>query len=209
MERRSLLAALAATGLIAPGAAASATSGTACSEGDDMLIRCSVGFSDLPPIPAQPCRALCWATCLAYILRGYGATVTEADVLAWHGLDGTCGPHSDRSRIMASAGHWTDQAGREFLVAVSSLAGIDQWYVTDPRFPDLLDRLHRQPVLCGAAGHATVLTELRTSGDRFGRIWRDGARVLDPHAPTRGERDLTEAELERPGYVLGIAIRPA
>jgi len=208
MRRRNLVAALAGLGLVVPGAVGAMTSGRGCYEGSDRLMRCGFGFAELPPIPAQPCRHLCWATCVAYLLRGYGAHVTEADVLARHGLGAACRPQRDEARIAGSSGAWTDRQGRAFFLSIEQLAGIGTYPVEEGPFLDLLRRLERQPVLCGAAGHTTVLAEISSAHDRFGRIWREGARVLDPYAPVRGMRALTEEELRRPAYVFGLSIRP-
>ena len=78
----------------------------------------------------------------------------------------------------------------------------------NPEFDALITTLQRRPVLTGAAGHTTIVTEIVTLWDGFGRRWRDRVRVLDPFAATHGLRELTEAELAAPSYVIAVTIRP-
>lgn len=207
MQRRSMVAALMGVALTVPSAVQPQISRQGCYRGHDNLVRCSTGFTDPPPIPAQECRALCWATCLAYVARGFGAALTTGDVLARHGLGHACVVHRDPARLAASVGFWTDREGREFLLEVSPVSGFHSHAVRGTDFRETLSRLERQPLLCGAAGHTTVVTEIETSADRFGRVWRDRVRVLDPFLPQRGLRDLTEEELAQPAYVLAVSIR--
>lgn len=213
MRRRDVLAALAGIGLAPPGPAAAANSGRGCFEGADRLTRCNTGFPDLPAIPHEPCPHRAWAVCLAYLLRGYGATVETRDVEAWHfpvapaSAGAACRPSAPAMRLAASSGEWADQRGRRFLVATTPLPGFSEYRIRDPEFGRLLARLQRQPVLCGAAGHTTVVAEIQTAQDRFGRVWRERVRVLDPVAPGPGLRDLDDEELARESHVTAVSVR--
>lgn len=207
MRRRMVLA---GTGALAATAALplpALQSGRGCYRLEGSAVICAVGFADTPDIAPEPCRAQCWAACLAYLLEGYGARIATAEVLARHGLSETCRAGEDAARLRASAGEWCDRDGRRFLLAITDLAPISDRYPTDPGFADLLDRLTRQPVLCGAAGHTTVLTEITTVDGPISGFRRERVVVRDPFAGSHGLRTLTAAELDRHTYVLGATIR--
>ena len=173
-------------------------------------MRCTVGFPETPPMPLQPCRSQCWATCLAYLMQGFGADVTVTDLLIRAGGQGCAAhdPAAELVRLHAVAGSWRDRSGRAFLLGLSPLGTLHERHPSDTRFPALLDRLSRQPLLCGAAGHTTVVTEITTFSAVPATYRRDAVTVLDPWPPTAGVRSLTEAELARPAYVLGVSLRP-
>jgi len=219
MDRRAMLAALAGVasagllpvrgGRTAAGAAVIRESG--CLP-HSAAAACSVGFSSTPPLTVDPCRGRAWAVALAYMLRGYGAEVSAGAVMARAGLSpAACPPHDpdrEQTRLHAAAGTWTDSAGQSFLLGLAPLPSLHEAMPTDPEFPRLLDRLARQPLLCGAAGHATVVTALTTVPGLAGTVRRDTITVRDPYAPTGGLRLLTEAELSRPFWVLGVSVLP-
>lgn len=182
--------------------------------GDPGRIVCTTGFARTPEIAVQPCRAHAWATCLSYLLAGFGARLDPAAILARQGSASGCidpaRPDADAgyAHIAASAGHWRDAGNRAFLLTVTDLADVSPRYARGPAFADLLARLGRQPVLCGAAGHATVVTEITTQASIGGWVRRGAVTVRDPYAPSHGLRRLTAAELAQPSYVVGISIRP-
>jgi len=182
--------------------------------GEPGRIVCTTGFARTPEIAVQPCRAHAWATCLSYLLAGFGARLDPAAILARRGLAPGCTvparPDADAgyAHLAASAGRWRDAENRAFLLKITELADFSPRYSRGPAFADLLARLGRQPVLCGAAGHATVVTEITTQASLGGWVRRDAVTVRDPYAPSHGLRRLTAAELAQPSYVVGISIRP-
>ncbi|MGS4946956.1 hypothetical protein ACVDG3_15875 [Meridianimarinicoccus sp. RP-17] len=219
MDRRMLIAALGgiASACLLPMRAGGAVAGApvirengCLPRGDDAA--CRVGFSSTPPLATDPCRGRAWAMALAYMLRGYGARVDPGDLLIRAGLppDGCPDHDTDREEALlhAMAGTWTDRAGQGFLLGLAPLPSLHEAMPRDPEFPRLLTRLARQPLLCGAAGHATVMTALTTVPGLAGTVRRDTISVRDPHAPTGGLRLLTDAELSRPFWVLGVSVVP-
>jgi hypothetical protein len=219
MDRRKMLAALAgaASTCLLPVWAGRTMAEAAVIRENGCLPRsdaaaCRVGFSSTPPLAVDPCRGRAWAVALAYMLRGYGAQVGAADLLARAALDpGACPGHDpQREEVLlhAMAGTWTDRAGQDFLLGLAPLPSLHEAMPRDPEFPRLLTRLARQPLLCGAAGHATVMTALTTVPGLAGTVRRDTITVRDPYTPTGGLRLLTDAELARPFWVLGVSVVP-
>lgn len=207
MRRRVFLAGAAGLAATAGLPLAALQAGRGCYRLEGSAVICATGFVETPDIAPESCRPRCWATCLAYLLSGFGARIDTRDVLARNGLSGDCAPGDDGALIRASAGEWRDSDGRGFLLAVSDLAPLSERYPTGPGFSELLDRLGRQPVLCGAAGHTTVVTEITTIDAPMTGFRREQVVVRDPYVPTHGLRPLTAAELAFSSYVLGIAIR--
>lgn len=210
MNRRQFVAAGAVAALapaLPAGEARAVSASESCYYIDAYRVRCTTGFARVPAMPPQPCRALCWATCLAYMLRGYGARIDLADVLARYGLPAACGWRDDRRLLLDAAGPWTDAGGREFLVRVTPHASLHEPKPRDPEVLDVLERLARQPVLCGAAGHTTLITDVAMLTDAMGGLHRERITVADPWTATPPVRDLGAEELEAPFWVLGLSIR--
>jgi len=219
MDRRMMLAAFAgavSAGLL-PARAAGTVIDAAVTRENGCLPRsdaasCRVGFSSTPPLAVDPCRGRAWAMALAYVLRGYGATVSPEDLLARAGLEVDGCPAHDPAReetlLHTMAGTWTDRRRQDFLLGLAPLPSLHEAMPRHPDFPRLLTRLARQPLLCGAAGHATVMTALTTVPGLAGTVRRDTITVRDPYAPTGGLRLLSGHELSRPFWVLGVSVLP-
>ena len=219
MNRRAMLAALAGgvSACLLPVRAGGAAV-------DDPVIReagclprgdaaaCRVGFTSTPPLTLDPCRGRAWAVALAYVLRGYGAQVAPGDLMIRAGLAADACPNHDPARepalLHATVGTWTDRVGQSFLLGLAPLPSLHEAMPLDPDFPRLLARLARQPLLCGAAGHATVMTALTTAPGLAGTLHRDTITVRDPYAATGGLRLLTADELSSPFWVLGVSVVP-
>jgi hypothetical protein len=209
VNRRKFLAAAGVTTALTLAAAPlrAVTASQGCFRGAAGTVRCVSGFAGVPAMPPQPCRSLCWASCLAYMLQGYGAAIDLPDVLARYDLDGACRPHDDRRRLLRAAGTWTDTRGRPFLVQVTDLASLHGRHPLATGAGATLDRLARQPLLCGAAGHTTLITEIETTDGAVTWLRRERITVADPYAATPPVRDLTEDELAQPFWVLGLSLR--
>lgn len=214
MRRRDVITALAGAGVLAAGLPVgpvlAGQVGKGCYRLGQGGVRCTTGFVNTPELPSEPCRSQAWAVCLAYLIQGFGADVTAADLLARAGGQG-CerhDPDTELARLHAMSGHWKDRDGRGFLLGLAPLGSLHETHPASDDFPRLLDRLTRQPLLCGSAGHATVITEITTRSPQPGNPWREGVVVRDPYPPTDGLRALTEDELKRPSWVLGVTMRP-
>jgi len=213
MRRRECLAALAGgVSLAATGFANEVHAGQTCERLGQGGARCMRGFAETPELELQPCRSLAWATCLAYVLRGYGADMdteavlrqTETTGCSSHKID----PKADLHRFYRLAGRWHDRLGRPFMLAVENLGSVHELNPRNDEYQAMLDRLVMRPLLSGAAGHATVITQITTRTPQPGNHWREEVIVRDPCPPTNGLRALTEDELKDPAYVIGINVRP-
>ena len=217
MRRRECLSTLAGAGVMVAGMAwggraRAAKSNKSCYQLPNGGARCTTGFHDTPAMPARPCRSEACAACLAYMLQGFGARVTVEDVLA-RGAGPRSGctdfdPLAETARLHAAAGRWRDRGGRGFLLGFAPLGSLHEVRPGNGDLAGMLDRLSRQPLLCGAAGHTTVVTQIKARYPGPSTPWREHVTVRDPWTPTAGLRPLTEAELARPSWVLGVSIRP-
>ncbi|OSP53519.1 hypothetical protein [Pseudoruegeria sp. SK021] len=171
----------------------------------DGVVHCSAGFPVTPVMPPAPCSGMAWASCLAYLLRGYGADLDHRSVVARYGQGDGCGG-GQAPALAAAAGQWHDDQGRGFLVQITELPALDAAGSDPAAIPAVLARLKRQPLICGAAAHPTVLTEVRTATSRGGAVRMVRADVRDPLAEGR-TRPLSAAELQVPFYVLAVSVR--
>jgi len=171
--------------------------------------RCVAGLTNTPPIDPQPCRELSWASCLCYMLSGYGANICNRSILARYGESETCGParQSDASRLMGAAGIWKDNYARRFLIQTERLPDLHLGEMSLDKAQVLISRITRQPILCGSAGHTTLLTEISYVDGLLSRLQIRSAKVRDPWTSSENLRALSEDELETPAYLIGLSIR--
>ncbi|MEM8958393.1 MAG: hypothetical protein AAGC86_11320 [Pseudomonadota bacterium] len=210
MDRRQFLSTAGGLGLVAALAPKPVDAAVSCFSVHNAKLRCTAGLLQSPPIAAQPCRALTWATCLSYMLQGYGANISERTVLDRYGKDGACtDPIGDETALlMGAAGTWRDDYGRRFLVLTRRLPDVSAGHlpVDDGRL--IISRLARQPILCGAAGHTTLLTELVYDDSMITRLKVTEATVRDPWSETPQLRPLNDTELSKPFSMVSLSIRP-
>ncbi len=119
-----------------------------------------MGFPDAPFIEPQPCRSLCWANCLAYVLAGYGARMSVASVLYRMGAPERCSARDDAAILMGAAGQWVDDVGRSFLVRVNRLPDLQAASATAEQFEPIVHALSRRPLIVGVPGHSRVLVDM-------------------------------------------------
>lgn len=210
MNRRHFLSCAGGLGLAAALAPAPSQAAVSCVSVHSAKSRCVAGIRTTPPIDPQPCRALTWATCLAYMLRGYGAEMSEETVLSRYDADGTCAASEGASlgNLMRAAGTWRDDFGRRFLVRTERLPDLAAGYLPRSDAQKIIARLSRQPVLCGAAGHATLLTELVLHDSTVLRLNVIEAQVRDPWTDQPNLRQLSSDELKGPSYLIALSVRP-
>ncbi|MBE3636614.1 hypothetical protein [Mangrovicoccus algicola] len=170
-------------------------------------VRCQVGFPDAPFIDPQDCRSSCWANCLAYVLTGYGMSVSAGSVL-WHmRRTGACGRDNDAARLMAATGGWVDDTGRSFLVTARRLGDLAAETPSQEAFAPLVEALSARPLIVGSAGHSMVLTEM-SYVDAPGRPMRPETLTLrDPWTGTANLRHLAPAEAPERLFAVDIRIR--
>ncbi|MCA8878875.1 MAG: hypothetical protein KDA73_02745 [Rhodobacteraceae bacterium] len=206
MRRRRFLAGIGAMAAAA-GSGSPLSAARGCHRLEGSAVICTVGFAQTPEIPPEPCRANCWAACLSYLMRAAGARVDTGNILARQGMPDGCRPGDDFALLRGTSGGWSDRSGRRFRVDVAELAPIIGQAPDDPALSGLLDGLARRPVLCGAAGHTTVLTQITTLDDPVTGFRREQVLVRDPFVATHGLRRLSDAELAESSYALAVTIR--
>lgn len=207
MKRRKFLALAGAGVAFAATRARAVQSSRACYSEHKAKTVCVSGFVDTPEITQIDCPELGWAACLHYMLTGYGADLTLDAVLARFGQDRTCRASDDAARLRAAAGAWRDDRGRRFLVEVTDLPSLHETYPDPWDVQQVTDRLGRQPVLCGAAGHTTLITEIRTGEGAMVSFKLEDITVRDPWRGAANLRALTAAERTAPFYVLALSVR--
>lgn len=153
------------------------------------------------------CPSLAWAGCLAYLLQGFGADVGLRDVLDRAGQQMLCAPGNDRARLLHANGQWQDRQGRAFSLDVSALPSLHDTYLSEAVVQGVVHRIARQPMLCGAAGHTTLITEISTDQGTMVGVKLNSVTVRDPVTAQGGLRKLSDRERGQPFYVLGVNIR--
>lgn len=210
VKRRDMLLGVAAVGTAAclPGTGARAQSARACYRVHEAQVRCAAGFSETPDIETVACKELSWAACLAYLMRGYGAKMTVERVLDHFGMSADCRPHRDDYMLRGAEGMWHDAAGRRFLVSMHERASLHERYPTGNGFTEALVSLARRPLLCGAAGYTTLITEVTTVEGTMTHLKCERITVRDPWQQASSLRALDPRELRDPFYVLEMTLRP-
>ena len=209
MDRRQFLGGTGGLALAAALLPRSAAAAVSCFSVHNAKLRCTAGIRATPPIDPQPCRALTWASCISYMLRGYGANITDRSVLDRYGLDTTCTERSgdDAARLMAAAGTWQDDYGRRFLVLTRRLPTLTDGHMTLDSARPIITRLTRQPILCSSGAHSMLLTELVYDDSMITQLKVTEATVRDPWTETPQLRALTDRELATPVSLVSLSIR--
>lgn len=210
VDRRNFLTLALGTAAAATLAPNTARAGLACYPVHSAKSRCVAGLTGTPSIADQPCRSLTWATCLGYILSGYGANIHPRAILDRYKTDDRCETDTADSpaRLMAAAGIWRDKYGRRFAVQTERLPDFAAGYLPMDKARRIITRLSRQPLLCGAAGHTTLLTEFAYDDSSITKLKITQAQVRDPWTETENLRALSPRELETPSYLVALSIRP-
>lgn len=164
-----------------------------------------MGRSKLPKLAGAACASQSWSVALSYLLHGYGADVTATDLRTFSGQGVRCMPLDDYRQLKACRGRWTDAQGRAFSLTLNDLPSLDDPLPEGDVIARISQALTRSPLLCGAAGHTTLVSEIVLwDHPTWGLRWHE-VRVLDPMAPGR-PRALTERELARPFFMLQAEI---
>lgn len=144
------------------------------------------------------------------MLAGYGARLSEEAVLAHLNAPDACDAQTSvgATELLAAAGIWRDDLGRRFLVRTERLPDLRVGLLSLEAAQRIITRLSRQPVLCGAAGYTTLLTEVEYEDGVMTRLQMKAATVRDPWTETENLRRLSNAELARPSYLIALSVRP-
>lgn len=211
MNRRDVLRAGGAVGatlaLAASGADAAMAVGQGCYQEKPGHVRCQVGFPNAPYIEPQACRPVCWANCVAYLLRGYGVKISVESVVHKLEVPGDCRRRDDAAIIMGAAGHWRDDTGRGFLVRPYRYSDIGAGGSTTEVFQPLVDGLRRRPLIVGEAGHSMILTQMTYVDAPMVLIRPDVLTLRDPWTGTANLRRLSHGDLSDQMFVIGLDVR--
>ncbi|MCA8884147.1 MAG: hypothetical protein KDA50_10460 [Rhodobacteraceae bacterium] len=166
---------------------------------------CSIGPGTVPPVDIAACAGHCWSIGLAYLLRGYGADVSARSLRDFAGQGNDCALADDYTRLKRCGGRWHDARGRAFTLSLNDLPSLDIRLPEGADIARLTQALSRGPLLCGAAGHTTVISEVLVwDHPTWGVRWEE-IKVLDPMVPGPA-RALSTKEREDPFYVLQAEI---
>jgi hypothetical protein len=205
--RRWCAAVAAAGGLLA---AAGAAAGTTCvPTGQVGVERCVAG---LPPDvlremhQTQAASNWCWAAAVSMVLRRYGVSMPQKDVVQTR-LGDTANqkvPLEAITELLNRA--WRDDTGRFVETTASPMPS--WWRLQGVAAPDVLDDLHHdKPLVLSVQEHAMVLVQVvyERSSTKAVRLLR--AVVLDP-AVDGGLRSLRPSERQI-DYLARVQVRPA
>lgn len=197
-----------AASVLASGTARAAQAvGHGCFNEKPGQVRCQVGFPSAPYIEPQACRSVCWANCVAYILRGYGAKISIETVVQRLETPGDCRLRDDASIIMGAGGLWRDDTGRAFLVSVERYGDIQQGSFTIAEFEPLVHALARRPVIVGEAGHSMILTQMTYVDAPMVMMRHDRLTLRDPWMGTPNLRKLGYEDAPEKLFAIGLNVR--
>ncbi len=209
MKRRDMLRGGAAAAFaMAPGILRAGAS-HGCYRAQANTVRCQVGFPDAPFIEPQDCRSDCWANCLAYLLRGFGAKISAESVLWRMEKAGVCSEDDDEAQIMAASGSWTDDTGRSFWLSARRLRDVRHGSFSTEEFQPLVDALSARPLIVGAPGHSMVLTEMAYIDAPMVMMQQETLTFRDPWTGTSNLRRLSYEETPERMFAIDIRIRRA
>ncbi|MEM8556101.1 MAG: hypothetical protein AAGF71_14905 [Pseudomonadota bacterium] len=211
MDRRDVvrLGAVGAVAWVSKPTIVSAGMAHSCFEERPKHIRCKMGFANAPRIEEQPCKALCWATSIAYLLRGYGAKISTDSVVHRLEIPNTCRSRDDAAIIPRANGFWRDDTGRAFRVRVDRYADMVPGSYTTEKFAPWVVALSKHPLLVGQPGHTRVLTQM-TYIDAPMVLMRQQKLVLrDPWVETPNEVELTYDDIPDPLFMFSLRARAA
>ena len=211
MKRRDLLRhGLVAAGMVGLGASsARAMSAQGCYRAGPGEVRCAVGFAQSPEITDQPCRENCWADCIAYLLTGYGASVTPQAVMTRMKGGQTCRARDDVATILGASGLWRDAEGRAFFVQARRLSDIIRNGRSPEAFQPLVNALSRRPLIVGEPGHSMVLTEMSYADAPVLDLRHRDLTLRDPWSATPNLRKLSWDDSPDRMFAIEITVRAA
>jgi hypothetical protein len=194
--------------MLASGSARAAQAvGHGCFQEKPGHVRCEVGFPNAPYIEPQACRAVCWANCIAYVLRGYGAKISVETVAQKLDVPGDCRVRDDVSIIMGAGGLWRDDTGRAFLISVNRYADIERGSFTTEEFQPLVDALSHHPLIVGVPGHSMVLTEMAYVDAPMVMMRQDRLTLRDPWTGTPNLREMSYEDAPEKMFAIGLDVR--
>lgn len=157
---------------------------------------CDVGLVVDHVTARQSRQNWCWAACIEIIFAFHGYAVNQRRIVEkLYGGDPDV-PAVGPQVIYAINGDWRSDAGESFRAYGEVLWDADYGFGrADAALQAADDLASNNPLICGALGHATVLTGMTFARDRMGQIATLGLVVRDPwpYAPNRRQLSAAEA----------------
>ncbi|MGE0626783.1 MAG: hypothetical protein AB7O43_03090 [Hyphomicrobiaceae bacterium] len=159
---------------------------------------CTAGLQLGPIVTAsQQCQNWCWAACIeaVFAMRGYRVS-QRAIVRKIYGGTEPCSRAIGPQIIQAVNGPWIDANNRRFMAYAAPLIDL-QFGVLHPQAAALAaqELARNNPLINGAAGHATVMTAMTYVRNNLGQGMPVQIIVRDPWPGNPNRRVLTPREV--------------
>lgn len=182
LSRRSLLVAVPGLVLLCPGRARAYSH---CTDFDQNFRKtCTVGV-DIAGIATvdQRCENWCWAACIQNVFAYYGYDVAQEDVVSKVFGSEICEGAVLGEIIDGINGEWTDAYGRSFHARAKDMKSI-AGQLLNPDGSGVNELIREladgHPLINGAVGHATVLTEVTYTQEKYFNPVVTAVVVRDP-----------------------------
>lgn len=207
MHRRSFMLGLAASSS-SLSIAAPAVADWRCTQYDWRGVQyCEAGVS-IPRFTAQQrCQNWCWAACIEAVFRFHGYSVPQEEVVSRVYRDLGCRTATGPQIIGAITGQWIDSRGRRFAAYGEPILdlhhGIWNQFAAVSVARDLANN---NPLINGAAGHATMITKMTYFRDVFGNGQPNSVTVRDPWPGNANRRLLTPQEAAGTFFIARVRV---
>lgn len=152
------------------------------------------------------CEQWCWAASIQAVFGLHGFDVDQRAIVERLFGQLICRPASNADMFNAVNGNWIDANGRQFS-AQSQLLWDPSIGMADPGVFQVVytDLYEGRPLLCGAAGHATVVTAIRYWPTQpVPRVI--GVTVRDPWPYSPNRRVLNPNEMANTAYLARVLV---
>jgi hypothetical protein len=191
VQRRALLAAIAVYGLTGRSAGYAAAECTPFAANGLQL--CEAGLEITVPDARQLHPHWCWAACAEAIFSAHGFRMRQEDFVAKVFGATPDWPANVGQIVSAINGDWTDDRGRRFSADAEIIWDSQRFRNPDAAATAAHELVRGNPLINGAARHATVLVGMRYLRDQNGRGWPMQLIVHDPWPGLPNRRLLVEA----------------
>ena len=173
-----------------------------------LVRRCSVDAGGRLVRAQQACDQWCWAACIQTAFHMAGYEVNQRLIVEkLFGPSVPCVPILGPQIAQAVEGQWHDQSGRPFSATTRTHMDLS-FGVHDPfalqRASGYL--ANDVPLIVGALGHATLLTEMVWLEDNLGNTQLQELVVLDPWPGNVGRRLLSPTEFFGTTYLSAVLV---
>jgi len=155
----------------------------------------------------QQCQSWCWAACIETVFALHGHTVHQDAIVKKLFGQLVCTTANGPQIIQAINGSWVDAQGNAFNATAWPLIDL-QFGMMAPNAAAAaaVELANNNPLINGAAGHATVMTAMTYVRDGFGNGMPTQIIVRDPWPGNSNLRTLGPQEVAGTFFLARVAV---